>query len=90
MSFGSENPELWDEISKKGIESKLRGQLEREGFDDIDDYTVEAVVAALYEVAKIRDPLLDWSNDEICNSEADYWGGKIDEAVMRHEAKKGY
>jgi hypothetical protein len=90
MSFGSENPELWDEICKCGIVNWIRGRLEREGFDDVDDKTIEAVVAALYEVPKTRDILLDLANDDVCSSEADYWGGKIDEAVMRHESKKGY
>lgn len=90
MSFGSENPELWDEICKRGIVSWIRGRLEREGFDDVDDMTIEAVVAALYEVPKTRDILLDMAENEVCASEQGYWGDRVDEAVMRHEAKKGY
>jgi hypothetical protein len=90
MSFGAENPELWDEICKRGITSWIRGRLEKEGFDDVDDVTIEAVVTALYEVPKTRDILLALSNDEVCASEQEYWGDRVDEAVMRHEAKKEY
>jgi len=86
MSFGSENPELWDEICKRGIISWIRGRLEKEGLvDDVDDITLEAIVNALYEVPKTRDVLLALSNDEISAAEADHWGSKIDEAVTRHE-----
>jgi hypothetical protein len=85
MSFGSENPELWDEICKRGITNKVAALAEKDGVDDIDDYTVETIVHSLYEVTKIRNALLDWAHDEVCNSEADHWGSKIDEAVMRHE-----
>jgi len=85
MSFGSENPELWDAICKRGVVVKIRAEIEKNGFDDVDDKTIEAVVESLYESPKAQRFLLDWAHDEVCNSEADHWGSKIDEAVMRHE-----
>lgn len=85
MSFGSENPELWDEICKNGIVHKLRSQLEKEGFDPLDGVSEEIIVDVLYEIPKVRNALLDWSNREICNAEADYHGSKVDEAVMTYE-----
>lgn len=90
MSFGSENPELWNEICRRGILNKLRAKLEANGFDDLDEPTIEAVIEVLYDVPKIESPLMDWAHTEVCASEAGYWGDRVDEAVMRHEAKKGY
>lgn len=90
MSFGSENPELWNEICKRGVVSKLRSQMEKEGFDflrtdNLEETLVEAVVATLYEIPKVQKALIDWANSEICNEEIDYHGSQIDEAVMRYE-----
>jgi hypothetical protein len=90
MSFGSENPELWTEICKRGIVNKLRSKLEANGFDDPDEPTLEAVIEVLYDVPKIESPLMDWAHEAVCASEADHWGGKIDEAVLRFESKKDY
>lgn len=85
MSFGSENPELWDEICRRGIENKLRSRLEAEGFDDIDEDTLAGIVIVLYDTGKIQSVLMDWAHTEVCASEAEHWGDKVDEAVMKYE-----
>ena len=78
MSFGSENPEAWNEICKNGIVNKVRSQLEKEGFDPLDGVSEEIIVDVLFEIPQVRDALMYWANNEICSSEADYWGGKVD------------
>lgn len=87
MSFGSDNPELYGEICKQGIVNKLRSELSKNGYDDIDEPTLEAIVEIIYESPKAFNVFSGWANDEICAAEGDYWGGKIDEAVMRHESE---
>jgi hypothetical protein len=85
MSFGSENPELWNEICKRGILNKLLAQMTRDGFDNADEETVTAAVESLYEIPKVQDALMSWAHDEVCALEQGYWGDRVDEAVMRHE-----
>jgi hypothetical protein len=88
--FGSENPELWDEICKRGILNKVIALAEQDGVDVLDVYTAETIVHSLYEIPKVQDALMSWAHDEVCASEQSYWGDRVDEAVTRHEAKKGY
>lgn len=88
MGLGSENPELWDEICKRGILYKMLAKLNEDEFDnEDDDYvyedTVDSVVESLYEIPKIRDCLVEWAAKEIHREESDYYGSKVDEAEMK-------
>ncbi len=68
MSYWSHNPELYDEIIVK--EAKARGII------DEDDEQFN------YDIVKKLEQRDDFS--KIClSAERDYWGGKIDEVMMR-------
>ena len=91
ISFGSENPELWDEICKRGIVYKVFAKLNEDGFDNEDyDYvdedtadSVVEVVESLYEIPEIRDCLVEWAAKEIHREESDYYGSKVDESEVK-------
>ena len=88
MSWGADNPELYDEIIRKGIVRYLDKLVDKAGFQ-VDGTWLEGY-QVLVEVLQagssgysLYEELLRLANKEICNAEGDYWGGRIDEAKER-------
>ena len=77
MSWAADNPEVYDEIMKTGIITKLTKELNDNGFENIDGFTF-AVVEVLYETT-VREALVRWSQQEITEAEADHFAN-VDDA----------
>ena len=85
MNLGKDNPELYDEIIRKGIVTYLDKLVDKAGFQ-VEGTWLEGY-QALVEVLQVSSPaqglydeLMRLANKEICHAEADYWGGLIDAA----------
>jgi len=81
MSWASHNPEAYDDILTDGIKDRIAKALRDSGFDGLDPSTVDAVVEAIYQEdsdSKVFNALVDWSQHEIVNAEADYFGSIAD------------
>ena len=93
MSWGADNPELYNEIIRKGIVRYLDKLVDKAGFQ-VDGTWLEGY-QVLVEVLQASSPayslyneLLRLANKDICNAEADYWGGRIDAAKEYAEGRR--
>ena len=88
MSWASHNPELYDEITRKGIVKYLDGLLQSNGFDPpgewLDGYT------ALVEVLQAENSsaytiLLNLASKQIIDAETDHFSRLADQARERYK-----
>ena len=91
MSWARHNSEKYDEIIRKGMLHYLDQLLMRGGFDTpgqwIEGY--EALLEVIqYEPStrSLYDALMQLASQDILDSEADYYGGLIDQAKERFDA----
>jgi len=80
MSWAADNPEAYDEIMKSGIVSKIKKELDSNGFEGMDEDTVSAVVEVLSQ-SKVYSALVSWAQRETSDAEADYWASIADRSV---------
>lgn len=78
MSWAAHNPEAYDEILKQGVVRKLKKE-----FENTDRDTLAAIVESVFESTdnygtQVRDKLIDWSQREIMEAEADHWASIAD------------
>ena len=87
MSWAAHNPELYDDICKKGICWKLSAAFEEVwGGQPDNPETFDQVIEVLQQEApKAYDALLTWAHDSVIEAEQDYWGGLVDQAKSRLE-----
>jgi hypothetical protein len=83
MSWAARNPEQYDEILKQAVVSKLKKELDANGFENMDRDTLAATVESIFESTEnygtqVRDKLIDWSQREIMEAEAEHWANIAD------------
>ena len=93
MSWASHNPELYDEMIRKGIQRYLEDALYRNGFtfpQNGDDDEMTALVEMFQEdphFSKIYDNLMTLANAQICDAETNHFAGLADAARDRYKDK---
>jgi hypothetical protein len=86
MSWAAHNPELYEQICKRGIAWKLQREIARNGFDPRDAEEMMAnIVEVLYET--FGNTLSGWASEEISESEGSYFGDLADAAKEQHDER---
>jgi len=89
MSWASHNPELYDEMIRRGIASYLSHSLHRNGFEtDADDDVLVALAEMFQEdshFSKVYDALMTLANAQICQAEQNHFARLADQARNRYK-----
>lgn len=95
MGWAKNDPEGWMEVCRKGVAWKLEAgyqNLTGEHLSEDDALLVNEILISLHEgdteANKIWDTLLTWANKEVCQAEADRFGGQVDDAMNQQKAKR--
>ena len=90
MNLGRDNPELYNELTRKGIVKYIDNLVDRAGFQVGGTWleAYEALVETLQNsipANSLYDELHFLAHKEINSAEADYWSGLIDAAKVQHK-----
>ena len=92
MSWAAHNPELWDEICKKGIVRQIYLELREHGYDF--DQTTEweealrAVVDVLYQSYDVAALLSSWADKAVGGEVLDHFAS-IGDAIRMEKEREG-
>ena len=89
MSYAAHNPELYDELVRKGILHWLGEFMDKAGFVEPQEWSegYEALIEVLQQEPQVRDiyeAMLHHASRDITRAEQDYFSGLIDHAVEQH------
>ena len=92
MSWASHNPELWDEICKKGIGRQIYLELREHGYD-FDQTTgweeaLHAIVDVLYESYDVKVLLSSWADKTVSEAMGDHFAS-IGDAIRMEKEREG-
>lgn len=90
MSIWGENPEIYDELVRKGILHWIDSLIDTAGFQGPREWSegFEALIEVLQVEPSVRDiylSMLHHASRDIVRAEQDYFGGLIDHAVESHK-----